>query len=401
MTSNLSRDSLLERAPSISLELHSAGNASARVEGRTVSLGIHALSILAACTEPKRVGDLAAQAQVAGGRDFADFMAAVLDLLRTGLLLARGAGTNVVPDRGSWNDPGIHVSMLNDATRTQAFVTALRQTVKPTDIVLDIGTGTGILAVTAALAGAKRVFAIEATSMAGYAEALAELNGVADKVTVLRGWSSRLTLEERATVLVTETIGNDPLSEHMVEIMRDAIARLLVPGATIIPRLMRLFVTLVECPPDLLDRLAYTQSNVAKWSSSFGINFLSMLDLRPDNAFPSSIIPKDAAELIPLSEPVEVATLDLRAPVRVADRILKAVVTRPGKLHGALLSFEVELTDGITVTTEPKQAGPDSHWLTTFWVEHRPRPVVKDEVIEISFQKVGSDAIIDIARPEP
>lgn len=401
MTSNLSRDSLLERAPSISLELHSAGNATARVEGRAVSLGIHALSILAACTEPRRLGDLAAQAQVAGGRDFADFMAAVLDLLRTGLLLAPGPGTNVVPDRGSWNDPGIHVSMLNDSTRTLAFVKALRQIIKPTDVVLDIGTGTGILAVTAALAGAKRVFAIEATSMVGYAEALAEQNGVADKVTVLRGWSSRLSLEERATVLVTETIGNDPLSEHMVEIMRDAIARLLVPGATILPRLMRLFVTLVECPSELLDRLAYTSSNVAKWSSNFGLDFTSMLVLRPDNAFPASIEPKDAAQLLPLSQPVEVAALDLRAPVRVTDRTLKAEVTRPGMLHGALLSFEVELADGITVSTQPQDAKPDSHWLTTFWVEHRPRPVSQGEVIEISFSKVGADAVIDIVRPDP
>ena len=51
--------------------------------------------------------------------------------------------------------------MIDDAVRMDAYVAALRRVVKPGDVVLDIGTGTGIFAVLAARLGARRVFAVE------------------------------------------------------------------------------------------------------------------------------------------------------------------------------------------------------------------------------------------------
>ena len=51
---------------------------------------------------------------------------------------------------------------------------------------LDIGTGTGVLAIWAAQAGAKKVYAVEATAMARHAKALARANGCGSVVQVIQ-----------------------------------------------------------------------------------------------------------------------------------------------------------------------------------------------------------------------
>ena len=64
-------------------------------------------------------------------------------------------------DPGKFTAADVHIRMLNDRTRTSAFQRAIHASVTADDVVVDIGTGTGVLAATAALAGARRVYAIE------------------------------------------------------------------------------------------------------------------------------------------------------------------------------------------------------------------------------------------------
>jgi predicted RNA methylase len=65
-----------------------------------------------------------------------------------------------------------HRTMLRDRIRTETFRRALEAAVKPGDVVLDVGTGTGILGLFAARAGAAKVYAVEQTSIARLAEEL-------------------------------------------------------------------------------------------------------------------------------------------------------------------------------------------------------------------------------------
>jgi predicted RNA methylase len=55
----------------------------------------------------------------------------------------------------------LHLAMLDDRNRTAAYLEAIRDGVREGDVVVDIGTGTGVLAAAAAQAGARRVYAIE------------------------------------------------------------------------------------------------------------------------------------------------------------------------------------------------------------------------------------------------
>ena len=65
-------------------------------------------------------------------------------------------------------------------------------------VVLDVGTGSGVLAIWAAMAGAKRVYAVEATSMAQQARKLVAQNGFQEVVVVLEGYMEQVELPEKA-----------------------------------------------------------------------------------------------------------------------------------------------------------------------------------------------------------
>jgi len=60
-----------------------------------------------------------------------------------------------------WSDVEYVYRCLADEDRTLAFETSIKELVKPGSIVLDLGTGSGIMALFAARAGATRVFTVE------------------------------------------------------------------------------------------------------------------------------------------------------------------------------------------------------------------------------------------------
>ena len=69
----------------------------------------------------------------------------------------------------------------------QSFLRAILKAVEPGDVVLDIGSGTGVLAYFACMAGAKRVFAVEQDPLVGLAQAISKQNGFDDRVVFLYG----------------------------------------------------------------------------------------------------------------------------------------------------------------------------------------------------------------------
>ena len=123
-----------------------------------------------------------------------------------------------------------HRRLLEDTVRTQAFRDAIDRVVGPDDVVVDVGAGTGVLSLFAAHAGARKVYAIESTPIAHLARQIVADNGLGGVIEVIQGDAAEVTLPEKATVLVSECIGNFLMSDGMVRTL-EACRKHLAPGA--------------------------------------------------------------------------------------------------------------------------------------------------------------------------
>ncbi|MFC3149667.1 50S ribosomal protein L11 methyltransferase [Litoribrevibacter euphylliae] len=134
-------------------------------------------------------------------------------------------------------DESFHQLMLNDRLRMQAYEQAIKETVKPGDVVVDLGAGTGILSQWALEAGASKVYAIELdASILNIAEQSLAKTQFADRFIAINKLSYDVTLPERVDVLISEILGNIADNEDFQPIISDAIARFLKPEGKCLPK---------------------------------------------------------------------------------------------------------------------------------------------------------------------
>jgi protein arginine N-methyltransferase 1 len=113
--------------------------------------------------------------------------------------------------------------MLSDTSRMAAYHSAILSNpdVFKDKVVMDVGTGSGILACWAAQAGARKVYAIEYTDMANNARAVMEANNVSHIVTVVQGAVESVDLPEDVIggvdIIISEWMGYFLLRESMLD----------------------------------------------------------------------------------------------------------------------------------------------------------------------------------------
>jgi protein arginine N-methyltransferase 1 len=298
---------------------------------------------------------------------------------------------------GKFDSFPVHIRMLNDKARTLAFQKAIRATVGPTDIVLDIGTGNGILAATAAMAGAKHVYAVERTEFIEVARAVFKANGLADKITLIKGDSSNISLPEKATVLVSEIIGNDPFDEGILRTFNDANQRLLTDDAKVIPQSISVFAVAVEAPAHKHNQLQITASNLHNWKEWYGIDFSAFLDFNDDREV-HKLSQKSAAvkNWNLLSAPLELAHIALKNKNNKVEAIEKPLALNGnGMLNGVLLYFETHLSENNVLSLHPNQVADSNHWsCPLFLVEGKQ--VHAGEVVKLNYALKGLKSSIEI-----
>jgi type I protein arginine methyltransferase len=125
--------------------------------------------------------------------------------------------------------------MVGDRVRMDAYARAIAQLVRPGDVVVDLGAGTGVCALLAAKAGARHVYAIETNPLVQLGAELASVNGVGDKITWLQQDARLVELPELADVLLADLRGVLPLYQGNFAIVADAVTRFLKPSARLAP----------------------------------------------------------------------------------------------------------------------------------------------------------------------
>ena len=277
--------------------------------------------------------------------------------------------------------------MLHDERRTGDFLAALAAAVRPDDVVLDIGTGSGVLALAAARAGARCVYAIEASDIAEVAARVFAVNGVQGQVTLFSGWSRLVELPERADLLVAEVVGNEPLEEEILETVLDARQRLLKPGARMIPHALTLLARPILLPEAEVRQRAFGVKDVERWQALYDIDFTPLLDA----AIPGPTHTITEGEVVatwpPVGPPVEVTRVDLTnfdEPSLHTSTDL--VVEPPGLVNGIALTFRAELYEGITHTLDP-WTWPASSWATSVWVLPDLIEVTAGSVLRVDYRR--------------
>lgn len=136
------------------------------------------------------------------------------------------------------------MDMLEDVHRTGSYFDAItrnRDSFKD-KVVLDVGAGTCILSIFAAKAGAKQVFAVEATDMAVRSRKIVEAQGLSHIIHVVQGTIETATLPCMVDVIISEWMGYFLLRESMLDSVLVARDRFLKPGGALFPSHATLFL---------------------------------------------------------------------------------------------------------------------------------------------------------------
>lgn len=134
--------------------------------------------------------------------------------------------------------------MLSDRVRMDAYFNAIFQNKHHfiDKTVLDVGTGSGILAIWSAQAGARKVYAVEATKMAEHARTLIKANNLQHLVEVIEGSMEDITLPEKVDVIISEWMGYFLLRESMFDSVICARDRWLKPTGVMYPSHARIWI---------------------------------------------------------------------------------------------------------------------------------------------------------------
>lgn len=268
----------------------------------------------------------------------------------------------------SYADIELHRTMIEDTVRTNAYKDAILSTASDYfhgKVVCDVGCGTGILSMFCAQAGAKKVYAIDASKIAKHAKELVEQNGYKDIITVFECKAEEVELPEKVDVIVSEWMGYMLLYETMLPSVLHVRDRWLKPGGKMFPEKAVLHVALGEA--QWITK--YEEGTYDFWVSMNHEHNLDMTLLADQSVarYKDVVHVHMVAQEDVLSLKSTVCDLDL---YKVTPKELYSITHHfclnsmgSRKLNSFVLWFDVWFPGGMKLTTSPDDE--DTHWQNT------------------------------------
>ena len=250
-----------------------------------------------------------------------------------------------------------HFPMVNDERRNSVYDRAIRDATIGRRVI-DIGGGTGLLAMMAARAGAAEVVTVERVGdMAECAREVLASNGFADTVRVVHGSSLDLEPEAlnfknnaKAEIVLSEVLDDGLLGEGVIPTVAHARRNLAAPGARVIPAAAKVWAQVVNIPfqPEPVVRLAAAAVDVE------GARWAGYDTMRPPQVKNYTSVRLDRVAHVALTEPFPVFGFDFDADLDdpsssaeyCRETVLNATATREGTANAVVFWFTLTLNRG-------------------------------------------------------
>lgn len=282
----------------------------------------------------------------------------------------------------SYSDVTIHEEMIADQVRTNTYRMAILRNSELIrgKVVLDVGAGTGVLSLFCAQAGARRVYAVEACSIAEQATEIVRHNGMDDRVEVIRGTVEAVELPEQVDVIVSEWMGYALLHESMLNSVLYARDKWLKPGGLILPSKAELYIAPI-CDPVVEDRLYFWYTV----KDQYGVDMSCMSHFARKCIMNSDIVVNTVTVEDVLSHPARFAELDLHTVTAEELRLVKGPFRCESFGSAAVNAFCVYFTVTFPCPDKPQPLvlstspfNPETHWKQAVLYLDSPAEVVQD-----------------------
>jgi len=276
-------------------------------------------------------------------------------------------------------------NMLQDSVRTSTYRDAIMSNAVnfKGKVVLDVGTGSGILAFFAAQAGARRVYAVEASCVAKHARTLVEKNGFSDIITVLEGKVEEVEINEKVDVIISEPMGFLLVHERMLESYVAARDRFLKPGGLMFPTCGTMYMA------PFTDTALYAEqmAKVQFWEQTnfHGIDLSSLRDQAVKDHLAQPVVgyfnPKVMIASPPVTHKIDFQKVTLEE-LKTISVNFRFEIEQTALMHGLACWFDVTF-DGTTavkrLSTGPHSTG--THWYQCRLLMQKPLAVNATQVV--------------------
>ena len=267
--------------------------------------------------------------------------------------------------------------MILDEVRMGAYLAALEAAIEPGDVVIDIGTGPGTMAMLAVRMGASHVYALDPNPSVRLARLAVERNGMADKITVIEGVSTEFEPPQPVDIIVSDLRDRLPTNGLHIPSVVDARDRLLKRGGVQIPHRDMLYGAPVD------HRRAYDKL-VAAWQTTvYDLDMSVVIDRIVNSHEMYRASPPEHL----IAAPQSWATIDYHT---VEDPTVRGEVSwtmeRDGVAHGLEVWFDTELGFGFGYSNSPD--APDMAHGTEFFPFLEPLDLRAGDVLRCALDAI-------------